>query len=112
MRTLLICVGVAVALTGTTMAIAGPKTQTATCATGFTAKPKTYIKGQTTGQSYTCTGPAAVCSPGFTLQQIAVPVPPPAGSTNALGTTKFVDGVSIIGGKMVYTCAEPPAPPK
>ena len=112
MRTLLLYVGVAVALTATTMAIAGPKTQTATCATGFTAKPKTYIKGQTTGQSYTCTGPSAVCAPGFTLQQIAVPIPPPAGSTNVLGTTKYVDGVSLVKDKMVYTCAEPPAPPK
>jgi hypothetical protein len=82
----------------------------ATCAQGFTANPPRYNDTVLTGQTYTCTGPAVVCSSRFTVQPLLVPVPPT--TPDSFGTTISVAGVTIQNGRMVYTCAEPPTPPQ
>jgi len=83
----------------------------AQCAAGFTANPSTIDGANPYNQSYTCTGPTIVCSPKFKPQDsVAGTVPPQNGQL--LGQTIYGSPVTIKGGRMVYTCAEPPAPPK
>ncbi len=82
----------------------------ARCAAGFTAAPGTIDPKNPYNQSYVCTGPAIVCSPGFKPQDsVAGTVP---GQNGGFGQTIYGSPVTIKNGRMVYTCAEPPAPPK
>ena len=78
----------------------------ATCAAGFKANPAHINPMVHNGQHYTCTGPTIVCSPGFTAQETQT-YPPGGGFKPIMGSP-----VTISNGHMVYTCAEPPAPPR
>ncbi len=116
MRRVLIGIGLtamtATASFGQTGPVRGPNLpfDLAVCAQGFVAAPNTFQKGVTTELSYTCTGPKAVCSGGFSLQPLAVTIPPPG--PNKLGPTIDVAGIGLKNGVMVYTCAEPLTRPK
>jgi hypothetical protein len=80
------------------------------CAAGFTADPAAIDSKNPYGQSYTCTGPTIVCSAGFKAQDsVAGTIPAQPGQL--LGQTIYGSPVTIKGGRMVYTCAEPPKPP-
>lgn len=80
------------------------------CAAGFTANPATINSKNPYNQSYTCTGPTIVCSPGFKPQDLVAGTIP--GSGQSFGQTIYGSPVTIKGGRMVYTCAEPPTPPQ
>jgi hypothetical protein len=82
----------------------------AACAAGFTANPSTIQGSNPYSQSYTCTGPAIVCSYHFTAQpSVAGTIP---GQGQSFGQTIYGSPVTIKGGHMVYTCAEPQPPPR
>jgi len=84
---------------------------TPACAAGFTANPTSINGAGLYGQSYTCTGPEIVCSAHFKAEDsVAGTIPPPPGQL--LGQTIYGSPVTIKGGRMVYTCAEPPPPPQ
>jgi len=83
----------------------------AACAAGFTANPAVIQGSNPYNQFYTCTGPAIVCSAHF-LPEDSVAGTIPASPGQLLGQTIYGSPVTLKGGRMVYTCAEPPAPPK
>ncbi|MDE2135095.1 MAG: hypothetical protein KGJ49_10915 [Alphaproteobacteria bacterium] len=88
----------------------GPLSNVAQCPVGFTAMPATIDPKNPYGQSYTCTGPAAVCSPGFKLvPSVAGTIP---GGPGQFGTTIYGSPVTLKNGRMVYTCSEPQPPPQ
>lgn len=87
-----------------------PQSNVALCPAGFTAAPATINPQQPYNQSYTCTGPAAVCSPGFKLvPSVAGTIP---GGPGQFGQTIFGSPVTLKNGRMVYTCSEPQPPPQ
>lgn len=117
-----LCIALAGALVSATSAMAALPSQVvrgpvrvgnpnaAACAVGFTAAPATINAANPYNQSYVCTGPTIVCSPSFKAQDSIAGTAP---STNGgFGTTIYGSPVTIKGGRMVYTCAQPPAPPK
>jgi hypothetical protein len=83
----------------------------AACAAGFTAKPSTIQGSNPYDQSYTCTGPTIVCSAHF-APEASVAGTIPAAPGQLLGQPIYGSPVTMQGGRMVYTCVEPPSPPK
>jgi hypothetical protein len=102
MRKLIFAITLTAAACGSSMASAS----TAVCADGFTADPD-HVTGGQYDQSYVCTGPKLKCSDHFS----------PQGSPEAVhgGVGGSVDdgpAAVIKHDREVYTCAEPPSPPK
>jgi len=83
----------------------------AACAAGFTASPSTIQGSNPYDQSYTCTGPTIVCSAHFSPED-SVAGTIPAAPGQLLGQTIYGSPITMKGGHMVYTCVEPPSPPK
>jgi hypothetical protein len=83
----------------------------AACAAGFTANPSTIQGSNPYDQSYTCTGPTIVCSAHFSPED-SVAGTVPAAPGQLLGQTIYGSPVTLSHGRMVYTCVEPPSPPK
>ena len=98
-----------VAKTTTIPKLAG---QFVSCPAGFTASPVMVDPKNPYGQKYTCTGPVAFCMKGFSLVAPVVgygPVPP----GGLIGKVFYGSPVTIDTSEhMVFTCQQPPAPPK
>jgi hypothetical protein len=87
-----------------------PSPNVAACAAGFTATPSAIVGSNPYSQSYTCTGPAVVCSVHFSAQNVQVGSNPP--QNGGFATPIYGGPITIKGGRMVYTCAEPQPPPR